>query len=74
MSLVERGRTRVQGLVRGRTGVRTHHHLLGSEEDAGLRPQTASEMGAGARPGMWQLWITRQAAAGLPPGMQCKVL
>jgi hypothetical protein len=68
MRLVERGQARVRGLVRD-----THHHLLGSDEDAGLRHQMASEVGAEAHPGKWRRWITRQAAAGPPPGMQFKV-
>ena len=70
MSLVMRREIRVRGLARGRTGFRSHDHLLG---DAGLRLQTASEVGAESLPETWAWWTTRGAAAGRPPGMQYKV-
>ena len=69
MSLVMRRGMRVRGLARGRTGFRSHAHLLG---DAGIRLQTAN-VGAEALPETWVWWITRGAAAGRPPGMQYKV-
>ena len=70
MSLEMGGGMRAQVLVRGRTGVRTHDHLLG---DADLGLQIASEVGAEAPPETWTRWTTRETAAGRPPGMPCKV-